>query len=136
MLLLHGATNGTKVLIINDGLSLYADPIMNEYLKSIILQKQRLLLYLKRDDQNCRWVRKNHARQLENAAVSVVVKHVPLKYKNHPADGIRRSVINEGGLQVETTWYETYSKSCRLPAMFSHGDAREEGCLAIVLEVG
>ena len=106
---------------------------MNEYFKSIILQKTGAdSLFTKEIIQEL-WSGYGKIMRigLVNASVeSVVVKHVQLpRYKNHPRGwntdiGHQRKVKS---YQVETTWYDRYSKdsAARLPqclAIETQGD--------------
>lgn len=96
---------------------------MNEYFKSIILQRTGASSLFEKEMIQELWSGYGKIMRigLENAAVeSVVVKHVQLPiYKNHPRGwntniGHQRKVKS---YKVETTWYDTYSKNsaARLP---------------------
>ncbi len=96
---------------------------MNENFRSIILQKTGASSLFEKEMIQELWSGYGKIIRvgLENASVeSVVVKHVQLsRYKNHPRGwnsdiGHQRKVKS---YQVETTWYDTYSKNsaARLP---------------------
>ncbi|MCB0838016.1 MAG: DUF1679 domain-containing protein [Bacteroidetes bacterium] len=106
---------------------------MNEYFKSIILQKTGATSLFTKEIIQELWSGYGKIMRigLVNASVeSVVVKHVQLpRYKNHPRGwntdiGHQRKVKS---YQVETTWYDRYSKdsAARLPqclAIETQGD--------------
>ncbi|AUP79221.1 oxidoreductase family protein [Flavivirga eckloniae] len=96
---------------------------MNEYFKSIILQKTGASSLIEKEMIQELWSGYGKIMRvgLKNASIeSVVVKHVQLPaYKNHPRGwntdiGHQRKVKS---YKVETTWYDTYSKNstARLP---------------------
>lgn len=102
--------------------------LMNEYFRSIILQKTGASALMEKELIQNLWSGYGKIMRvgLENAAMeSVVVKHVQFpKYANHPRGwntdiGHQRKVKS---YQVETTWYKKYSK---------HSIARLPQCLAI-----
>jgi hypothetical protein len=112
---------------------------MNEYFKSIILQKTGASSLFEKEIIQELWSGYGKIMRvgLENAAVeSVVVKHVQLpKRKNHPRGwntdiGHQRKVKS---YQVETTWYDTYSKNsaARLPHCLAI-EAQEEEVLMVL----
>lgn len=101
---------------------------MNEYFKSIILKHTGASSLVVKETIQELWsgYGKIMRVELENASVkSVVVKHVQIpKHKKHPRNwdtdiGHQRKIKS---YQIETTWYERYSKK-------SH--ARLPNCLAI-----
>ena len=96
---------------------------MNEYFRSIILQKTGASSLFEKEIIQELWSGYGKIMRvgLENASVdSVVVKHVQMPiYKNHPRGwntdiGHQRKVKS---YKVETTWYDKYSKNstARLP---------------------
>ena len=96
---------------------------MNEYFRSTILQRTGASSLIEKEVIQELWSGYGKIIRvgLENASIeSVVVKHVQLpQYKNHPRGwntdiGHQRKVKS---YQVETKWYETYSKNsaARLP---------------------
>ena len=96
---------------------------MNEYFRSIILQKTGASSLFEKEMIQELWSGYGKILRvgLENASVqSVVVKHVQLPtYKNHPRGwnsdiGHQRKIKS---YKVETTWYDKYSKNsaARLP---------------------
>ena len=104
---------------------------MNEYFKSIILQSTGASALIEKEVIQELWsgYGKIMRVRLKNAsAKSVVVKHVQLPmYKNHPRGwntdiGHQRKVKS---YQVETTWYNQYSKD---------STARLPKCLAIEIQ--
>lgn len=101
---------------------------MNEYFKSVILQKTGASSLYEKEMIQELWSGYGKILRigLENAPVdSVVVKHVQIPtHKNHPREwntdiGHQRKIHS---YKVETKWYDTYSK-------YSH--ARLPECLAI-----
>ena len=104
---------------------------MNEYFKSIILQRTGASSLSEKEMIQELWSGYGKIMRigLENATVkSVVIKHVQLPInKNHPrgwntAIGHQRKVKS---YQVETRWYDTYSK---------HSAARLPKCLALEMQ--
>ncbi len=96
---------------------------MNDYFKSIILQSTGASSFSEKERIQALWSGYGEISriQLKNASVdSVVIKHVQMPVsKNHPRGwntdiGHQRKVKS---YQVETTWYERYSKdsAARLP---------------------
>ena len=96
---------------------------MNEYFKSIILQRTGATALVEKEVIQSLWSGYGKIMRigLKNAPIkSVVVKHVQLpEYKNHPRGwntdiGHQRKVKS---YQVETNWYDTYSvySVARLP---------------------
>ncbi len=113
---------------------------MNEYFKSIILQKTGASSLFEKETIQGLWSGYGKIMRigLENATVSsVVVKHVQLpQYKNHPRGwntdiGHQRKVKS---YQVEANWYKTYSRNCvaRLPKCLAIETHKEE--VLMVLE--
>ena len=107
---------------------------MNEYFRSIILQKTGASSLFEKEVIQELWSGYGKIMRvgLENAAVeSVVVKHVQLpKYANHPRGwntdiGHQRKVKS---YQVEATWYNKYSKNsaARLPQCLAIETQNEE----------
>jgi len=112
---------------------------MNEYFKSIILQRTGATALVEKEVIQNLWSGYGKIMRigLENAAVdSVVVKHVQLPIsKNHPRGwntdiGHQRKVKS---YQVETTWYDQYSKNsaARLPKCLAI-EAQEEEVLMVL----
>ena len=113
---------------------------MNEYFKSVILQSTGASSLIEKERIQDLWSGYGKIMRvgLENATVeSVVVKHVQLPlYKNHPRGwntdiGHQRKVKS---YQVETTWYDTYSKysAARLPQCLAIESQEDE--VLMVLE--
>ena len=101
----------------------YLWDLMNEYFRSIILQKTGASSLIEKELIQDLWsgYGKIIRVELENTSVdSVVVKHVQLPiYKNHPR-GWNTDIGHERKVKsykVETKWYDTYSKNsaARLP---------------------
>ena len=101
----------------------YLWSLMNEYFKSIILQKTGASSLFEKEVIQELWSGYGKIMRigLENASTkSIVVKHVQLPiHQNHPRGwntdiGHQRKVKS---YKVETTWYDAYSKYCvaRLP---------------------
>jgi hypothetical protein len=112
---------------------------MNEYLRSIILQRTGASSLMVKEVIQDLWSGYGKIMRvaLENADVpSVVIKHVQLpQHANHPRGwntdiGHQRKVKS---YQVESTWYETYSKnsSARLPKCFAI-DTQDEEVLMVL----
>ena len=96
---------------------------MNEYFKSIILQQTGATALIEKEIIQELWsgYGKIMRIELKDAPIeSVIVKHVQLPlHQNHPR-GWNTNIGHERKVksyQVETTWYETYSKNsmARLP---------------------
>jgi hypothetical protein len=113
---------------------------MNDYFKSIILQKTGASALIEKEMIQELWsgYGKIMRVQLENASVkSVVVKHVQLPmHKNHPR-GWNTDIGHERKVKsykVETTWYDQYSKNsaARLPKCLAIERHNEE--VLMVLE--
>ncbi len=113
---------------------------MNAHFRSIILQRTGATSLVEKEPIQDLWsgYGKILRVRLENAAVeSVVVKHVQLSTsKNHPRGwdtdlGHQRKVKS---YQVETTWYDRYSKNsaARLPQCLAV--ERQDGEVLMVLE--
>lgn len=113
---------------------------MNEYFKSIILQRTGASSIIEKELIQNLWsgYGKIMRVKLENASVeSIVIKHVQMpKTKNHPRGwntdiGHQRKVRS---YQVETSWYDNYSKMCaaRLPLCLAIEEHDEE--LLMILE--
>jgi len=113
---------------------------MNDYFKSIILQKTGASSLFEKEVIQELWSGYGKIIRvgLENASVeSVIVKHVQLPiYKNHPRGwntdiGHQRKVKS---YKVEAKWYETYSKNsaARLPQCLAFEMQNDE--VLIVLE--
>lgn len=113
---------------------------MNEYIKSIILQRTGASSLVEKETIQDLWsgYGKIMRVELKNASVeSVVIKHVQLPmHKNHPRGwntdiGHQRKVKS---YKVETTWYDTYSKNsaARLPRCLAIETQDEE--VVMVLE--
>lgn len=113
---------------------------MNDYFKSIILQKTGAADLFEKEVIQELWSGYGKIIRvgLEHASVeSVIVKHVQLPvYKNHPRGwntdiGHQRKVKS---YKVEATWYETYSKNsaARLPQCLAIEKQNDE--VLIVLE--
>ena len=114
--------------------------LMDEYLKSIILQKTGASSLIEKEVIQELWSGYGKIVRvgLKNAsAKSIVVKHVQLPvHKNHPRGwntdiGHQRKVKS---YKVETTWYDTYSKysAARLPKCLAIDTLDDE--VLIVLE--
>jgi len=113
---------------------------MNEYFKSIILQKTGASSLIEKELIQELWSGYGKIMRigLTDAAVdSVVVKHVQLpSYKNHPR-GWNTDIGHQRKVQsykVEATWYDKYSKNsaARLPQCLAIETQAEE--VLIVLE--
>ena len=113
---------------------------MNKHFKSIICQKTGASALVEKEIIQELWsgYGKIMRIELKNAAVdSVIVKHVQLPiHKNHPR-GWNTDIGHERKVksyQVETTWYETYSKNsmARLPQCLAVETQNEE--VLMVLE--
>ena len=113
---------------------------MNEYFRSIILQKTGASSLIEKEMIQELWSGYGKIIRvgLENAsAKSVVVKHVQLPiYKNHPR-GWNTDIGHQRKMKsykVETTWYDTYSKNsaARLPQCIAIETKDEE--VLMVLE--
>ena len=113
---------------------------MNDYFKSIILQKTGATSLFEKEVIQELWSGYGKIIRvgLENASVaSVIVKHVQLPiYKNHPRGwntdiGHQRKVKS---YKVEANWYDTYSKNsaARLPQCLAFEMQNDE--VLIVLE--
>ena len=113
---------------------------MNDYFKSIILQKTGASSLFEKEVIQELWSGYGKIIRvgLKNASVeSVIVKHVQLPlYKNHPRGwntdiGHQRKVKS---YKVEATWYDTYSKNstARLPKCLAFEMRNDE--VLIVLE--
>lgn len=96
---------------------------MNEYFKSIILQKTGAISLVAKETIQELWSGYGKIMRigLEQASVeSVVVKHVQLPVTTHHPRGWNSDIGHQRKLrsyQVETTWYERYSQlsAARLP---------------------
>ena len=113
---------------------------MNDYFKSIILQKTGATSLFEKEVIQELWSGYGKIIRvgLENASVeSVIVKHVQLPiYKNHPR-GWNTDIGHERKVKsykVEATWYDKYSKNsaARLPKCLAFEMQNEE--VLIVLE--
>lgn len=113
--------------------------LMNEYFRSIILQKTGASSLFEKEIIQELWSGYGKIVRvgLENASVeSVVVKHVQLpRYKNHPRGwntdiGHQRKVKS---YQVETSWYNTYSQNsaARLPQCLASETQEDEVLLVL-----
>lgn len=106
----------------------YLWALMNEYFKSIILQRTGASSLTRKETIQELWSGYGKIMRvgLEHAAVeSVVIKHVQLPTHNHHPRGWNTDIGHQRKLRsykVETTWYDTYS---------DHSAARLPKCLAI-----
>lgn len=113
---------------------------MNDYFKSIILQKIGASSLVEKETIQELWsgYGKIIRVALENSELeSVVVKHVQLPKNNHHPRGWHTDIGHQRKLksyQVETTWYQQYSKMsmARLPKCFAIESKDDE--VLIVLE--
>jgi hypothetical protein len=113
---------------------------MNEYFRSIILQKTGASSLTEKEVIQSLWSGYGKILRvgLKDASVeSVVVKHVQLPTYNHHPRGWNTDIGHQRKVksyQVETTWYDTYSKSsaARLPTCLAIETQAEE--VLMVLE--
>ncbi|GAA4966722.1 oxidoreductase family protein [Algibacter aquimarinus] len=113
---------------------------MNDYFKSIILQKTGASSLVEKEIIQELWsgYGKIIRVQLENSTLeSVVIKHVQLPKRNNHPRGWHTDIGHQRKLKsykVETIWYQTYSKhsKARLPKCFGVENYQDE--TLIILE--
>jgi len=113
---------------------------MNEYFKSIILQKTGASSLFEKEIIQELWSGYGKIIRvgLENSSVkSVIVKHVQLPVQNYHPRGWNTNIGHQrkiNSYKVETTWYNKYSKNCiaRIPKCLAIETQNEE--VLIVLE--